>query len=98
MRAPRRGTPRESKYAPGKTRCIAPKREAHLEVATDEPEHPSIRDVFRHAPHEQVVMDSVEELYQVDIHDPAPTTRHVALRVTHRLMRAPPRPKVVAVL
>jgi hypothetical protein len=67
------------------------------EIAPDEPEHPSVRDPLRQLPHQHIVVDPVEKLLQVHIHHPAPARLDVSLRLTHCLMRTPPRPKTVAV-
>lgn len=50
---------------------------------------------FAKQAHEDVVIDSVEELRQVHIHHPVPVLLHVPLRLTHRVVRAPARPKPV---
>jgi hypothetical protein len=69
-----------------------------VEVAANEPQHATVLDPLREPPHEHVVVHTIEELLQIDVHDPAATLLHVALRVTHGVVRAAPRPEAVAVL
>jgi hypothetical protein len=52
----------------------------------------------RHASHQSVVIDPVEELRQVDIDDELIAFGDVGLRMCRRLMGGAPRPKSVAVL
>ena len=49
-----------------------------------------------HQPHQDVVVDPVEELLQVDVHHNVVAGRDVRLRLCHRLMRRAPRPEAVA--
>src|SRR5216684_2283248 len=51
-----------------------------------------------HQPHQDIVVDPVEELLQVDIHHDVVAGRNVRLRLRHRLMRRAPRPKAEAML
>ena len=48
--------------------------------------------------HQEVMIHSVEKLFEVEVHDPSVTARQVFLRSRYRLMRRPPRPKAVAVV
>jgi len=58
--------------------------------------HARIRDPFGQPSHQHVVVDPVEELLQVDIHDEAAAFLHVGLRMQHRFVRTPSGPKAVA--
>jgi hypothetical protein len=49
-------------------------------------------------PHEDVVMDPIEELFEIDVHHPAPARLHVPLRLTHRIVRRASRPESIASL
>ena len=42
--------------------------------------------------------DAIEELLQIEVHDPAPTFLHVPLRSTHCVVRPAARPESVAVI
>ena len=63
---------------------------ARLEVAANEPQHAPVRDPLRQPSHQHVVVDPVEELLQVDVHDKATALLHVGLRATHRVVRTRP--------
>jgi len=67
-----------------------------FEIAANEREHATVPDSAVQLSHEHIVVDAIEELFQIDVHHPAPATLHVALRLTHRVMRPTPRPKAVA--
>ena len=58
--------------------------------------HPLVRHPFRHAPHQEVVVDPVEELLQVNIHHPCVAGLHILLSLLHGLMGTAPGPKPVA--
>ena len=67
-----------------------------FEISANEREHPTVRNPLRQLPHEHRMVDPIKELRQIDIHHPAPPFLHVALRLTHRVMRPTPRPETVA--
>ena len=49
-------------------------------------EQPLIGDSFRDARHQDVVVDSIEELLQIDVHHPAVAFGQIFLYLSHRLM------------
>jgi site-specific DNA recombinase len=55
-----------------------------------------VSDPLGNEPHQDVVIDPVEELLQVDIYNDGVTGRDIGLRLLHRLMRRAPRPKAKA--
>ena len=69
---------------------------ARIEVAANEPQHTAVRDPLLQPSHQHVVVDPVEELLQVHVHDQATPLLHVALRPTHRVMGTSARPEAVA--
>jgi site-specific DNA recombinase len=71
---------------------------AHRQVGPDEPEQPPIRDARRHRGDQPVVVDPVEELGQVDVHDKLIACDDIGLRLRHRLVGGAARPEAVAVL
>jgi hypothetical protein len=68
------------------------------QIASDEPKHPPVRDTRRHAGHEFVVIDPVEELRQVDIDNELIAFGDEGLRLRHRLLGGASRPEAVTVL
>ena len=64
----------------------------------DQFEHPFVPHPLRQTPHQPVVVHSIEELLQVDIHDPAATLSDIPLRLGHRLVGRASGPKAIAVL
>ena len=71
---------------------------ARGEKAADQLQDALVGHPLGHQPHQDVVVDPVEELLQVDVHDKAVAGRDVRLRLFHGLMRRAPRPEAVAVL
>src|SRR4051812_46639232 len=71
---------------------------ARRQVAPDEPEQPPIRDARRHRGDQPVVVDPVEELGQVDVHDKLIACDDIGLRLRHRLVGGAARPEAEAVL
>jgi len=67
------------------------------QVASHQSKHPPVRDARRHASHQLVVIDPVEELRQVDIDDELIAFGDIGLRLCHRLMSGALRPEAVAV-
>src|SRR5262249_39348808 len=61
-------------------------------------EHSLIGYAFCQCRHQSVVMDSIKEFLQVDIHNDAVSLRNVLLRFGHGLMRRSFRSKTVAVI
>jgi site-specific DNA recombinase len=72
------------------------RKDARLQVAPDQPQHPLVRDPLGQPVHQDVVVDAVEELLQIHVHHHPMASLHVPLRRQHRLMRISPRPKTVA--
>ena len=68
-----------------------------FEKAVDEPEHIGCVHVLAHANHQAVVVDAVEERFQIDVHHPAVSLSDRGLGVAHRLVCVAPGPKAVAV-
>ncbi|MGY4623878.1 hypothetical protein ACVWY3_001634 [Bradyrhizobium sp. USDA 4486] len=64
--------------------------------ATDELEEALVSDPFGNEPHQDVVVDPVEELFQIDVDDDGVTGCDVGLRPFHRLMRRAGRPEAEA--
>ena len=55
-------------------------------------------DTFGDPTHQFVVIDSIKELFQIEIDHPSVTLRDVLLRLSHSVMRRSTRSKPVAVL
>ena len=60
-------------------------------------QQPRVLDPLRDATHQFVVVDSIEEFLQIEIHHPVVAVGDVLLRLGHGLMRRPSRSKPVAV-
>ena len=71
---------------------------ARRQEAPDQAENPLVRHSPGDLRHQPIMVDPVEELRQVDIHDMLMAGDDVGLRRRHRLMRRPPRPEAEAVL
>jgi hypothetical protein len=69
---------------------------ARLEVAADQPQHPTIRYPSGQPSHQDVVVDPVEELLQIDVHHKAAAFLHRGLRAKHGVVRTPSGPEAVA--
>ena len=72
------------------------RQHARSQKAADQLQDALVSHPLGHQPHQDVVVDPVEELLQVDIHHDAVPGRDVRLRPRHRLMRRAPRPEAVA--
>jgi site-specific DNA recombinase len=72
------------------------RQHARSQKAADQPQDALVRHPFRHQPHQDVVIDPVEEFLQIKIHHNGMAGRDVLLRLRHRLMRRAPRPKAEA--
>ena len=70
---------------------------AHLQVPANKPHHPFILNLAGNSRHQYVVVDTVEELLQIDIHDPAISLFYVFPRLYHCLMGATPPYEAVTV-
>ena len=67
-----------------------------LQVSANQARHSLVADSTSQPRHQHVVIDSVKELLQIHIHDPAPPFSHVRARLRNRLLRAAARTKAVA--
>jgi len=74
------------------------RQDARLQVAANQPQHPLVRYALGQPIHQDVVIDSVEEFLQIQVHHDPVAGLHVLLRFPHRAMRASPRTEAVAVL
>ncbi len=70
--------------------------QSRLQIAPHQLQHPLVLHPAPHPCHQHVVVHSIEELLQVQVHDPALPFRHVAPRRLHGLVRVASRTKAVA--
>src|SRR5207302_5966075 len=59
---------------------------------------PLVLDPFGNLAHQFVVIDSIEEFFQIEIDHPSVALRNVLLRLSHGVMRRPTRSEPIAVL
>src|SRR5580765_393305 len=69
-----------------------------IQECPDELQQPFIFDSFGDLAHQFVVINSIEKFLQIKINHPAVAFGDVLLRLCHRLMSRPSRPKTVAVI
>jgi site-specific DNA recombinase len=69
-----------------------------IQECPDELQQPFIFDPFGYLPHQFVVINSIEKFLQIKINHPAVTFGDILLRLCHRLMSRPSRPKTIAVI
>src|SRR6266550_3548653 len=69
-----------------------------LQKGSDQLEHPSVGHALGHRRYQAIVIHLVEKFLQIQVHHPAAPFGDVLLRLSHRLPRAAPRSKTVAVL
>src|SRR6185295_15783489 len=69
-----------------------------FEVATNQSQKSPVLDSASQPLHQHVVLDPVEELLQIQIHDDDAALLDIPLRRSHRIVRVSHRPKAVAVL
>jgi len=67
-----------------------------LQEPADQPQDTSIAHLPRHPRHQHVVIHSIEEPLQIEIHHPALAVADVRLGSAHRLLRVTPRPEAEA--
>ncbi|MGF6433309.1 hypothetical protein ABIE91_008529 [Bradyrhizobium elkanii] len=67
-----------------------------IQESADELQKALVSHPFGDQPHQDVVVDPVEELFQVDVHDDGVPGRDIRLRPFHRLMRRAGRPEAEA--
>jgi len=72
--------------------------DAGLQVATDEPQHPLVRDSLGQPSHCHIVVDPVEKFLEIEINHYSFPFLDVPLCRAHRLMCAASRSETVAVL
>ena len=70
-------------------------QDAGLQVATNQPQHPLVRNSLGQPIHQDVVVDPVEELLQIHVHHSSEARLHMLLCRQDRLMRTSPRPEAV---
>lgn len=73
-----------------------PLHEARLRVAPDQQEDPLVLHPPRRARHQDVVVDPVEELLEVRVHEPSVSGGHVPPRTSRRTVRPASRPQAEA--
>src|SRR4029077_9049828 len=69
-----------------------------IEECPDELQQPLVLDALGDLAHQFVVIDSIKELFQIEIDHPSVALRDVLLRLSHSVMRRSTRSKPVAVL
>jgi hypothetical protein len=67
-----------------------------IEVTANEPEDTAVRDPLSQSSHQHVVVHSIEEFLQINVHDIAAAFLHIGASATHSIVRPPARPKAVA--
>src|SRR5438552_893231 len=67
-----------------------------LQECSNQLEHSFVGHALGYRSHQAVVIDSIKKIFQVEIHHPAVPFGDVLLRLVHRLLRAVPRSKTVA--
>ena len=68
------------------------------EKRPDEFQQSRVGDTLGHTSHQQVMVHSIKEFLQIDVHHPLITLGDVGLCLRHRLMRRTSRPKAIAVV
>ena len=71
---------------------------ARFQEGTDELQHALVAYPFGDPSHQDIVVDSIEEFLQIQIHHDPITVAHVVLRLGYRLVGRPFRPETVAEL
>src|SRR5207253_6851313 len=69
-----------------------------VQVRPDQPDDSGVLDALAQTVNENVVVDPVEELFQVHVHDNSPPGFDMRLRGQYRVSRSPSRSEAVAVL
>src|SRR4029077_10744736 len=69
-----------------------------IQECPDELQQPLVLDPFGDLTHQFIVIDSIEEFLQIKINAPAVALGDILLRLCHRLMSRPSRPKPIAVI
>jgi integrase len=68
-----------------------------IQECPDKLQQPLVFDAFRDLAHQLVMIDSIEELFQIEINHPSVALRDLLLRLRHGVMRRSTRSKPVAV-
>src|ERR1700733_15472799 len=68
-----------------------------IKKSPDELQQPLVLDAFGDLAHQFVMIDSIEEFFQIEINHPAVALRNIPLRLCHGVMRRPTRPEPLAV-
>jgi site-specific DNA recombinase len=69
-----------------------------IQKCPDELQQPLVLDAFGDLAHQFVMVDSIEEFFQIEINHPAVALRNILLRLCHGVMRRPTRSEPIAVL
>jgi hypothetical protein len=69
-----------------------------FEECPDELQQPLVYDTLGDLAHQFVVIDSIEEFFQIEINHPSVALHNILLRLSHGLMRRPIRSKPIAVV
>jgi site-specific DNA recombinase len=69
-----------------------------IQECPDELQQPLVLDAFGDLAHQFVMIDSIEELFQIKINHPAVACSNILLRLSHRMMCGSTRSKPIAVL
>src|SRR6202162_655547 len=68
-----------------------------IQECPDELQQPLVLDALGNLAHQFVVIDSIKEFFQIEVDNPSVALRNVLLRLSHGLMRRPPRSEPIAV-
>jgi hypothetical protein len=71
--------------------------DARRQITPDQLEEPFVLDLPRHAAQQQVMIDLVEELFQIKINNPPVSFGDVVARLPYSLLRTASRTEAVAV-
>src|SRR5229473_3564827 len=69
-----------------------------IQKCPDELQQPLVLDPFGNLAHQFVMIDSIEEFFQIEVDHPSVALRDVLLRLSHGVMRRPTRSEPIAVL
>jgi hypothetical protein len=74
------------------------REDSRAEIAANQDQHPTIRNPLLQSPHQNVVVHTIKESLQIDIHDPATAILDVPLRTPYRVVRPAAGTKSVTVI
>src|SRR4029077_12048600 len=69
-----------------------------IQECPDELQQPLVLDPFGNLAHQFVMIDSIEEFFQIEVDHPSVALRNVLLRLSHGVMRRPTRSEPLAIL